>query len=155
MMNSGPATSTFTIPSPPAPTAGQLILHLPMRRVTLPEMQRLKRQFEGRSLHGHDGQEADKLVQVFRRELSNLEEGQPLHGTRLRWRTATSDFWRRPGRRIHKDAVADAMRCYVGHYKMRDDGVRYTTLMLMLMPMLMLWWSNEALILLSTPSMIH
>lgn len=39
-----PTASTFPIPSPPAPSG--LVLHLPMRRVTLPEMQRLKRQYE-------------------------------------------------------------------------------------------------------------
>ncbi|ORY34343.1 chromatin associated protein KTI12 [Naematelia encephala] len=51
-INSAPTmTDTFRIPSPPASTststASSLVLHLPMKRVTLPEMQRLKRQFEG------------------------------------------------------------------------------------------------------------
>jgi protein KTI12 len=39
-----PTASHFPIPSPPA--GGSLVLNLPMRRVTLPEMQRLKRQYE-------------------------------------------------------------------------------------------------------------
>jgi protein KTI12 len=46
-INASPSASTFPIPSPPAPVLGPLFLHLPMRRVTLPEMQRLKRQYEG------------------------------------------------------------------------------------------------------------
>ena len=46
-INAQPTSSTFTIPSPPASSPGDLILHLPLRRVTLPELQRLKRQFEG------------------------------------------------------------------------------------------------------------
>jgi protein KTI12 len=41
-----PTASQFPIPSPPASGSRSLILHLPMRRVTLPEMQRLKRQYE-------------------------------------------------------------------------------------------------------------
>lgn len=41
-----PTADTFPIPSPPAPSPGSLVLHLPMRRVTLPELQRLKRQYE-------------------------------------------------------------------------------------------------------------
>ncbi|WRT63655.1 uncharacterized protein IL334_000578 [Kwoniella shivajii] len=46
-VNSLPGSSTFPIPSPPAPSNGSLVLHLPARRVTLSEMQRLKRQYEG------------------------------------------------------------------------------------------------------------
>ncbi|ORX34635.1 chromatin associated protein KTI12 [Kockovaella imperatae] len=46
-LNAGPATSTYIVPCPPAASAGSLTLHLPMRRVTLPEMQRLKRQAAG------------------------------------------------------------------------------------------------------------
>ncbi|WVR03463.1 hypothetical protein IAU60_000454 [Kwoniella sp. DSM 27419] len=42
-----PGTATFPIPSPPASKAGGLVLHLPDRKVTLSEMQRLKRQYEG------------------------------------------------------------------------------------------------------------
>lgn len=44
-VNTSPTASTFPVPAPPA--SGQLLLRLPMRRVALPEMQRLKRQFEG------------------------------------------------------------------------------------------------------------
>lgn len=46
-LNAAPTSTTFPIPSPPAPASSGLILHLPMRRVTLPELQRLKRQYEG------------------------------------------------------------------------------------------------------------
>lgn len=45
-INAAPSSTTFPIPSPPAHSPGALVLHLPMRRVTLPEIQRLKRQFE-------------------------------------------------------------------------------------------------------------
>lgn len=42
-----PWTSSFPIPSPPAPRAGALVLQLPAgRKPTLSELQRLKRQFE-------------------------------------------------------------------------------------------------------------
>ncbi|KAK4688018.1 protein KTI12, partial [Tremellales sp. Uapishka_1] len=41
-----PDSPTFTIPSPPAPAQGALILHLPTRKVNLSEMQRLKRQYD-------------------------------------------------------------------------------------------------------------
>ncbi|KAK6905148.1 protein KTI12 [Kwoniella mangroviensis CBS 10435] len=49
-ISSLPGTSTYPIPSPPAPqpnSKGPLVLHLPSRKLTLSEMQRLKRQFEG------------------------------------------------------------------------------------------------------------
>lgn len=45
-INAAPSSTTFNVPSPPAATPGALTLRLPMRRVTLPEIQRLKRQFE-------------------------------------------------------------------------------------------------------------
>lgn len=47
-LNATPSASTFHVPSPPAaaPAGQPLVLHLPVRRVTLSEMQRLKRQFE-------------------------------------------------------------------------------------------------------------
>lgn len=51
-----PTATSFVVPSPPAPApaaagvqrtgAGRLELRLPVRRVTMPEMQRLKRQYE-------------------------------------------------------------------------------------------------------------
>ncbi|OCF36093.1 protein KTI12 [Kwoniella heveanensis BCC8398] len=47
-LNTMPNSPTYRIPSPPAATPNGLILHLPPdRRVTLSEMQRLKRQYEG------------------------------------------------------------------------------------------------------------
>jgi protein KTI12 len=46
-VNSDPTATMFIIPSPPAKTPGSLVLHLPIRRVTLPEMQRMRRTFEG------------------------------------------------------------------------------------------------------------
>ncbi|WVQ80401.1 hypothetical protein IAT38_002506 [Cryptococcus sp. DSM 104549] len=45
-LNSLPDSSTFPIPSPPAPAPSSLVLHLPPRRINLSEMQRLKRQYE-------------------------------------------------------------------------------------------------------------
>ncbi|WWC66893.1 uncharacterized protein I206_100800 [Kwoniella pini CBS 10737] len=46
-ISSLPGTTTFPIPSPPSPSSNSLILHLPPgRKLTLSEMQRLKRQYE-------------------------------------------------------------------------------------------------------------
>ncbi len=52
-INSGTPSSTYPIPSPPASSPGALTLHLPMRRVTLAELQRLKRQFENVQTKAH------------------------------------------------------------------------------------------------------
>lgn len=46
-INASPSASAYPIPTPPAPSGTQIILHLPpSRRLTLSELQRLKRQFE-------------------------------------------------------------------------------------------------------------
>ncbi|TYJ56719.1 hypothetical protein B9479_002489 [Cryptococcus floricola] len=45
-INSLPGSTTFPIPSPPAPKGSSLVLHLPDKKITLSEMSRLKRQYE-------------------------------------------------------------------------------------------------------------
>jgi protein KTI12 len=52
-VNAAPGSSDFVVPSPPARQAGELRVRLPMKRVTLSEMQRLKRQFEGVQIKAH------------------------------------------------------------------------------------------------------
>lgn len=52
-LNTTPSATDFRIPSPPARKGGGLRLRLPMKRVTLSEMQRLKRQFEGVQIKAH------------------------------------------------------------------------------------------------------
>lgn len=45
-LTSLPNSTTFPIPSPPAPSSSSLVLHLPAKKITLSEMSRLKRQYE-------------------------------------------------------------------------------------------------------------
>jgi protein KTI12 len=52
-INANTAATDFMIPSPPARNSGELRIRLPMKRVTLSEMQRLKRQFEAVQVKAH------------------------------------------------------------------------------------------------------
>lgn len=45
-LTSLPNSTTFPIPSPPAPSSSSLVLRLPAKKITLSEMSRLKRQYE-------------------------------------------------------------------------------------------------------------
>ncbi|RSH90674.1 hypothetical protein EHS25_001279 [Saitozyma podzolica] len=75
-LSHSPNSPTFQVPSPPA--GATLVLHLPMRSVTLPEMQRLKRQFERvqTAAQASGGRAAGmwKEEEVARKFVSFLEE---------------------------------------------------------------------------------